>query len=94
MEPRKDKIFGNPRRKPGYSKLTFVLALSLFQMIEGARYAFPRTIARFEPQFPRLVTLHDSIMARPRIAAYLSSPRRLPFDQQGIFRQYPELEEE
>jgi len=67
---------------------------SLFQMIEGLRYAFPRTMAKLEPGSPRLTNLHDRIMARPRIAAYLSSPRRLPFNQQGIFRHYPELEEE
>jgi glutathione S-transferase len=67
--------------------------LSLFQMIEGLRYAFPNTMARLEPQHPKLVTLHDRLMARPRIAAYLSSPRRLAFNEQGIFRHYPELEE-
>ncbi len=68
--------------------------LSLFQMIEGLRYAFPQCMARLEPQHPRLIALHDRVMARPRIAAYLASPRRLPFNQQGIFRHYPELEEE
>ena len=67
--------------------------LSLFQMIEGLRYAFPKTMARAEPQHPKLVTLHDRVMARRRIAAYLASPRRLPFNEQGIFRHYPELEE-
>jgi len=74
-------------------KLSYV-DLSLFQMIEGLRYAFPRTMARLEPQYPRLIALHDRVSARPRIDAYLSSPRRLPFNQQGIFRHYPELEEE
>jgi glutathione S-transferase len=67
--------------------------LSLFQMVEGLRYGFPKTMAQLEPQHPRIVALHDRVMARPRIAAYLSSPRRLPFNQQGIFRHYPELEE-
>jgi glutathione S-transferase len=67
--------------------------LSLFQMIEGLRYAFPKTMAHVEPQHPKLVTLHDRVMARARIAAYLASPRRLPFNEQGIFRHYPELEE-
>jgi glutathione S-transferase len=67
--------------------------LSLFQMIEGLRYAFPKTMAQVEAQHPQLVTLHDRVMARPRIAAYLASPRRLPFNEQGIFRHYPELEE-
>jgi len=68
--------------------------LSLFQMIEGLRYAFPRTMAKLEPQHPRILALHDRVIARPRIAAYLSSARRLPFNQQGIFRHYQELEEE
>ncbi len=67
--------------------------LSLFQMIEGLRYAFPRTMAKLEPQHPQVVAVHDRAMARPRVAAYLSSPRRLPFNNQGIFRRYPELEE-
>jgi glutathione S-transferase len=57
--------------------------LSLFQMVEGLRYAFPKTMARLEPQYPLVIALHDRIKARPRIAAYLSSPRRLPFNQQG-----------
>ena len=74
-------------------KISYV-DLSLFQMIEGLRYAFPKTMARLEPQHPRMVALHDRVMARPRIAAYLSSPRRLAFNEQGIFRHYPELEEE
>jgi glutathione S-transferase len=67
--------------------------LSLFQMIEGLRYAFPKTMARLEPQHRKVVALHDRVSARPRIAAYLSSPRRLAFNEQGIFRHYPELEE-
>jgi glutathione S-transferase len=77
-----------------FDKKVSYVDLSLFQMIEGLRYAFPKTMARLEPQHPRLVALHDRVMTRPRIAAYLSSPRRLPFNQQGIFRHYPELEEE
>ena len=66
--------------------------LSVFQMIAGLRYAFPRAMARLEPTHPRLVALHDRVSARPRIAAYLSSPRRLPFNQEGIFRHYSELD--
>jgi len=66
---------------------------SLFQMVEGLRYAFPKTMARLEPAHPRLINLHDRIKARPRIAAYLASPRRLAFNDLGIFRHYPELEE-
>ena len=74
-------------------KLCYV-DLSLFQMIEGLRYAFPRTMGKLDPQYPRLIDLHDRVMIRPRIAAYLSSPRRLPFNESGIFRHYPELEED
>jgi glutathione S-transferase len=74
-------------------KISYV-DLSLFQMVEALRYSFPKTMAKLEPQYPRIVTVHDRVMARPRIAAYLSSTRRLPFNQQGIFRYYPELEQE
>jgi len=66
--------------------------LSMFQMIAGLRYAFPRAMAKLEPIHPRLVALHDHVSARPRMAAYLSSPRRLPFNQQDIFRHYPALD--
>jgi glutathione S-transferase len=66
--------------------------LSMFQMIAGLRYAFPRAMARLEPQHPRLVAVHDHVSVRPRVAAYLSSKRRLSFNQQGIFRHYPELD--
>lgn len=68
--------------------------LSLFQVVAGMRYAFPRTMARLEPKHPRLVALHDRVAARPRIAAYLASDRRIPFNQHGIFRHYPELDTE
>ncbi|MFQ5858828.1 MAG: glutathione S-transferase [Anaerolineae bacterium] len=66
--------------------------LSLFQMIAGLRYAFPRAMARLERKHPRLVALHDRVSARPRLAAYLSSKRRLPLNQEGIFRHYPDLD--
>ncbi|HEY2921599.1 MAG TPA: glutathione S-transferase family protein [Candidatus Binatia bacterium] len=76
-----------------FGKKAAYVDLSLFQMIEGLGYAFPKTMAGLEPRHPRLTTLHDRVMARPRIAAYLASSRRLPFNEQGIFRRYPELEE-
>ena len=66
--------------------------LSLFQIVAGLRYAFPSAMARLERQHPRVVALHDSVAARPRIAAYLASKRRIPFNQDGIFRHYPELD--
>ena len=61
-------------------------------MIAGLRYAFPRNMAKQEPKCPRLVALHERVAARPRIAAYLASKRRIPFNQSGIFRHYPELD--
>jgi glutathione S-transferase len=66
--------------------------LSAFQVVDGLRYAFPNAMAALEPRIPRLVALRDRVAARPRIAAYLASERRLPFNQQGIFRHYPELD--
>jgi glutathione S-transferase len=66
--------------------------LSLFQIVAGLRYAFPRAMAGLQPRFPRVIALHDRIADRPRIAAYLASDRRIPFNQQGIFRHYPELD--
>lgn len=66
--------------------------LSLFQMVAGLRYAFPRTMEKLEPRHPRSAALHDRVAARPRIAAYLESKRRIPFNQHGIFRHYPELD--
>jgi len=66
--------------------------LSLFQMVAGLRYAFPRAMSRLEPKHPRLVALHDRVASRPRVAAYLASERRIPFNQHGIFRRYPELD--
>ena len=71
--------------------ITYV-ELSLFQMIEGLRYAFPRTMAALEPKYPSLVAIHDHVAARPRLAAYLRSKRRIAFNAQGIFRHYPELD--
>ncbi len=66
--------------------------LSLFQIIAGLRYAFPLTMQRLEAHIPRLIDLHDCVEQRPRIATYLASKRRLPFNQQGIFRHYKELD--
>ena len=66
--------------------------LSLFQMLEGLRYAFPKTMRRTQKHYPRMLALHDRIGASPRIDAYLRSPRRLAFNEQDIFRHYPELD--
>ncbi|AVT77960.1 glutathione S-transferase [Rhodopseudomonas palustris] len=72
-------------------KLTYA-DLSLFQIVEGLRYAFPKHMKTFERDIPKLVALHDRIAERPNIAAYLASDRRIPFNKEGIFRHYKELD--
>jgi glutathione S-transferase len=66
--------------------------LSIFQMLEGLRYAFPRAMKKQEKACRRLLAIHDRTASRRRLAAYLASPRRIPFNQHGIFRHYPELD--
>ena len=66
--------------------------LSLFQLIAGLRYAFPSTMDSIKKKYSNLNALHDHIKTLPRIAAYLSSERRIPFNQQGIFRHYKALD--
>ncbi|MCR6633237.1 MAG: glutathione S-transferase C-terminal domain-containing protein [Magnetospirillum sp.] len=68
--------------------------LSLFQVVEGLQYAFPHSTARALHCTPRVAALHEGVGKRPRIGAYLHSPRRVPFNENGIFRRYPELDEE
>jgi glutathione S-transferase len=66
--------------------------LSLFEIVEGLRYAFPQRMKRFEKKIPGLVALRDRVAARPRIKAYLASKRRIPFSQWGIYRYFKELD--
>ncbi len=66
--------------------------LSLFQVVEGLRYAFPKAMGRVEADYPRVIALRDLVAGRPRIVAYCASDRRLPFNEDGIFRHYPELD--
>jgi glutathione S-transferase len=73
------------------AQLTYV-DLSIFQLIAGLNYAFPYAMANASRKYPRLVALHSRIQDRPRIAEYLASPRRIPFNNEGIFRHYPELD--
>jgi glutathione S-transferase len=90
-----ERVLARNRRSNGQwlvgSKCSYV-DLSAFQVVAGLRYAFPNAMARVERATPLLVALHDRVAARPRVAAYLASERRIPFNQQGIFRHYPELD--
>jgi glutathione S-transferase len=66
--------------------------LSLFQIVEGLRYAFPNRMQAFERKIPGLTALRDRVAARPNIKAYLASERRIPFNEEGIFRRYKALD--
>jgi glutathione S-transferase len=66
--------------------------LSLFQVVRGLQYAFPNAMGALGPKIPAVLALAERVAERPRIAAYLASPRRQPFNEQGIFRHYPELD--
>lgn len=66
--------------------------LSLFQLVEGLRYAFPKATAALLAELPRVAALHAAVPRRPRLQAYLQSDRRVPLDETGIFRNYPELD--
>ncbi len=67
--------------------------LSVFQLVAGLRYAFPKAMKRLERDVPGLVDVHNRVARRPNIEAYLGSERRIPFNEMGIFRRYPELDE-
>jgi glutathione S-transferase len=72
-------------------RVTYV-DLSLFQIVEGLRYAFPKRMKAFERRIPGLIDLHDRVAARPNIKPYLASDRRIAFNEDGIFRQYKALD--
>jgi len=66
--------------------------LSIFQVVEGLRYAFPKAFGRLEKKLPRVIALRDRVAERPRIASYVASDRRIPHSEAGLFRRYPELD--
>lgn len=68
------------------------LDTSIFQIVEGLRYMFPKRMAAIEGGYPNLIRIRDQVADLPGIRAYLKSDRRLPFSEEGIFRHYPELD--
>jgi len=66
--------------------------LSLFQLVEGLRYAFPQRMAAIASDYPTLFALRDAVAELPELQDYFASDRRLPFNEEGIFRRYPELD--
>jgi len=73
------------------ARLSYV-DLSMAQVIAGLRYAFPSASRRAFRNRPRLRALHDVVFNRPRIAHYAASGRRLAFNNEDLFRHYPELD--
>ncbi|ABI88878.1 hypothetical protein CH72_3366 [Burkholderia ambifaria AMMD] len=89
-----DRVLAQNPHKGGYlagSALSYA-DLSIFQLIEGLRYAFPKAMKRAERKVEGLVGLHDRVAQHPPIVRYLESKRRIPFNDMGIFRHYPELD--
>lgn len=89
-----ERVLHEPERRRGFlagTRLSYV-DLSMFQVIEGLRYAFPKAMAGIERGYPGLLELRDRVADRPSIARYLASPRRIPFNEEGIFRHYAELD--
>lgn len=90
-----ERVLAQPGRRGSFllgARVSYV-DLSMFQVIEGLRYAFPNAMARIEADYPALHKLHERVARRANIERYLASPRRIPFNQEGIFRHYPELDE-
>lgn len=90
-----ERVLAQPGRRGSFllgARVSYV-DLSMFQLIEGLRYAFPNAMARIEPDYPALHKLHERVARRGNIERYLASPRRIAFNQEGIFRHYPELDE-
>jgi glutathione S-transferase len=88
-----DKVLGRSKQqKYLIGRACSYADLSLFQAFEGLRYAFPNGFKSLEKRVPRVAELAARVSERPRLAKYLQSPRRLAFNEQGIFRHYPELD--
>jgi glutathione S-transferase len=91
-----DRIIGANPARSGHTigdALTYV-DLSLFQIAEGLAYAFPRAMKNFDKDYPNVAKVRDMVRERPNIKTYLTSKRRLAFNESGIFRHYPELDQD
>lgn len=73
------------------SRLSYI-DLSIFQLVEGLQYAFPNMMHRLRRKIPGLLALHEVVSDKPGLRQYLQSERRLAFNEDGIFRHYPELD--
>ena len=90
-----EHVLGNNPHGPAHlvgGRLTYA-DLSLFQVVAGLHFAFPDAMARYARRYKHVIALHARVATRRRMVAYLASKRRLPFNQDGIFRHYPELDQ-
>lgn len=69
--------------------------LVLFQALDGTKFAFPKSIEKLEKSgdYDGVFKLYQAVKERPNIKQYLESDRRAAYSD-GIYRYYPELEEE
>ncbi len=84
-------LIGNGEKHLAGTQISYV-DIALFQLIRGLDYAFPNHMQRYLPQIPKLIALKDRVGERPGICSYLSSERCIDFNNDGIFRAYPELD--
>lgn len=89
-----EQILANNQSKSGWligNNLSYP-DLSIFQIIEGLRYSFPKAFAKIENNYTKIIALAKAVSVRPNISAYLRSKRRIEFNTMGVFRHYPELD--
>lgn len=65
---------------------------SLYQLLRGLKYAFPQSMDERKDEYPGLHACRDAIGKLQNIVSYAASDRALPFNEDGIFRRYPELD--
>ena len=91
-----EKVYGNCGSQSAFlldSTLSYV-DLSTFQIIDGLNFAFPKAMAAQSGDYPHLLELHNTVKNLPELSSYFSSDRRIPFNNFGIFRHYPELDQD
>ncbi|KAL2072033.1 hypothetical protein VTL71DRAFT_11376 [Oculimacula yallundae] len=93
-----ERVLGGEASKGGEwlygGKLTYA-DLVLFQCVDGVKHAFPNAVKRIqtEGKFSKVFALYERVQERPNIKNYLASERRQAYGM-GIYRHYPELDEE
>ncbi|KAF1816408.1 glutathione S-transferase protein-like protein [Eremomyces bilateralis CBS 781.70] len=75
------------------SKLTYA-DTTVWQVVNGVSYAFPKEVEARKKDYPLLFeTFYPGIQEEKGIKQYLASDRRLSYSD-GIFRHYPELDQQ